>query len=138
MIRLLVYLLLAAALAALADLVGRRLAAKGECTLHKALMLKDSCQGRCPPGQRCVAFQTRAYWLGGTQAAGCGCIDRRFGGSALLPPDFAELPRRLGDPPGTEPVEPEREDAGSGLYASKLLQLPQAFRDPKDACHRMR
>ncbi len=114
MIRLLVYLLLAAALAALADLITRRLATKGECTLHKALILKDSCQGRCPKGQRCVAFQTRPHWLGSVQAAGCGCIDGRFGGSALLPPDFAELPGRRDPPPDAtppEPVEPEREDA---------------------------
>lgn len=115
MIRLLLYLLLALAVAALVDLVTRRLAAKGECSLHKALILKDSCQGRCPPGQRCTAFQTRAHWLGGLQAAGCGCIDRKFGGSALLPPDFAELPRRLDPPqdgPPPEPVEPEHEGVG--------------------------
>lgn len=117
MIRLLVWLALAAGAAALADWIGRRLAARGECALHRALILPDSCQGRCPPGQRCVAFQTRAHWLFGRQSAGCGCIAARFGGSPVEPPDFASLPQKIGPPEREpdrppEPAEPEEEGSG--------------------------
>ena len=63
-------------------------------------------------GQRCVAFQTRRHWLFGTQAVACGCIEGRAGGSPVEPPDFAELPKRLGGPKGPKApeTEPERED----------------------------
>ncbi len=102
MIKLLLYVLAAAGAAVLADLATRRIARRGECSLHRGLVLPDTCQGRCPPGQNCVAFNTRRHWLFGRQAAGCGCAQAREGGSPLSPPDFADPPRKLD--------APERED----------------------------
>jgi len=97
MIKLLLYVLLAAGAAALADLVTRRLAARGECVLHRALILRDSCKGKCPGAGRCETVVRRPYLFGGTQAAGCGCSDPR--------------PRRLpASPEGADPPT-EREDA---------------------------
>ena len=112
MLKLLLWAGYALAAAVLADLITRRLAERGECGLHRALVLPSSCRGRCPPGQRCVAFNTKAHWLGGRQATGCGCIEARAGGSPVEPPDFADAPRRLGDPerPDAPAPEPERED----------------------------
>ncbi|MFO7856186.1 MAG: hypothetical protein R6V44_13410 [Paracoccaceae bacterium] len=112
MLKILIWIVYAAAAAAIADLLVRRWADRGECALHKALLLQDSCRGRCPPGQRCVAFQTRRHWLFGRQAVACGCIEARAGGTPVEPPDFAELPKRLGGPTGPKApeTEPERED----------------------------
>ncbi|MEM6438471.1 MAG: hypothetical protein AAF763_02070 [Pseudomonadota bacterium] len=97
MIKLLLYVLLAAGAAALADLLTRRLATRGECVLHRALLLRDTCQGKCPGAGRCETVARKPYWLGGVQAAGCGCSDPK--------------PRRLpASPEGAEPPT-EREDA---------------------------
>ena len=107
--RLLVYVVLAALIAAAADWITRRLARRGDCALHRGLILPDACVGKCPPGRRCVAFVTRRHWLFGRQAAGCGCVEARFGGSPVAPPDFADPPRRIDrDPP--PPSEPKRQD----------------------------
>ncbi|MEO1687503.1 MAG: hypothetical protein AAFU61_06330, partial [Pseudomonadota bacterium] len=73
MIRLLLYALLALGAALLVDRLTRRLADRGECGLHRALLLRDTCRGRCPPGQRCETAETRPYLWGGVQSAGCAC-----------------------------------------------------------------
>lgn len=102
MIRLLLYVIAAAALAALIDLIGRRLAARGDCALHRALILRDTCQGRCPPGRDCRALSTRRHWLFGRQDAACGCADRKL--NELFPGLDAISP----DAPTSD--APERED----------------------------
>lgn len=122
MIRLLVWLALAALAATLADWLGRRLSARGECGLHRALILPDSCQGRCPPGQRCVAFNAKRHWLFGRQAAGCGCIAGRFGGTPVEPPDFADPPRRPG--PREDAPDPGRPPEPAGPPAPEETDSP--------------
>lgn len=110
MIKLLIWLAGAGALAAAFDMIGRRVLARGECGLHRALILRDSCLGRCPPGQRCAAMETRPYWLGGRQAAACGCQAGRKDPRRLDDPDQGALPRP--DPEGApeRPKTPETTD----------------------------
>lgn len=109
MVKILVYLVGLAGLAALVDLWGRRFLSRGECGLHKALILRDTCVGRCPPGQRCGALETRPYLFGGRQAAACGCMAARDEPRRLDLPDEDALPPSGRSP--ERPTAPEREDA---------------------------
>ena len=63
--------------------------APGACGLVRRAVLRDTCEGACPPGQTCAAVTTRPYgprFLSlAPQAATCACLVPAPGGGAPAP-----------------------------------------------------